>query len=81
MLLFVTTASFDSMNLISGLVYMVTLPFVAIATTYLYHDLAVRESLRETQVVSGGVLPGRGLSRRRRRRAGRGRARPGTARR
>ncbi len=56
-LLFVTTASFDAINLISGLVYSVTLPFVAITTTYLYHDLAVRESLRETQVVSGGVLP------------------------
>jgi hypothetical protein len=56
-LLFITTASFDAINLVSGFVYAVTLPYVAITTTYLYHDLAVRQTMRETQVVAGDVLP------------------------
>ena len=44
LLLFATNASFDVVNLASDLVYVVSLPFAAIATTYLYFDL---ESRRE----------------------------------
>jgi hypothetical protein len=40
LLLFSTNASFDFVNLASDLVYVVALPFAAIATTYLYLDLA-----------------------------------------
>jgi hypothetical protein len=40
LLLFATDASFDFVNLVSDLVYVVALPFAAIATTYLYFDLA-----------------------------------------
>jgi hypothetical protein len=42
LLLFVTNASFDVVNLASDLVYVVALPFAAVATTYLYFDLASR---------------------------------------
>jgi hypothetical protein len=42
LLLFVTSASFDVVNLASDLVYVVALPFAAIATTYLYFDLLSR---------------------------------------
>jgi hypothetical protein len=44
LLLFGTDASFDVVNLVSDLVYVVSLPFAAIATTYLYFDLL---SMRE----------------------------------
>ena len=39
LLLFATDASFDVVNVASDLVYVVALPFAAIATTYLYLDL------------------------------------------
>jgi hypothetical protein len=46
LLLFATSAraSFDAVNLVSDLVYVVALPFAAIATTYLYFDLAARSA-------------------------------------
>jgi hypothetical protein len=44
LLLFATNASFDVVNLASDLVYTVSLPFAAIATTYLYFDLSARQS-------------------------------------
>jgi hypothetical protein len=44
LLLFATNASFDVVNLASDLVYTVSLPFAAIATTYLYFDLIARSS-------------------------------------
>jgi hypothetical protein len=47
-LLFATSASFDFVNLIASLVFVFTLPYVAIATTYLYFDLAAREEESET---------------------------------
>jgi hypothetical protein len=50
-LLFVTNASFDFVNLISSLVYVFALPFVAIATTYLYFDLAVEKEEEEPEPV------------------------------
>jgi hypothetical protein len=43
LLLFATDASFDFVNLVSGLVYAIALPFVAIASTYLYFDLLERD--------------------------------------
>ena len=43
LLLFVTPASFDVVNLASDLVYVFALPFAAIATTYLYFDLLSRQ--------------------------------------
>ena len=43
LLLFATNASFDVVNLASDLVYVVALPFAAIATTYLYFDLLSRK--------------------------------------
>src|SRR6185437_5014812 len=45
-LLFVTNASFDVVNLASDFVYVVALPYAAIATTYLYFDLVARSDAR-----------------------------------
>jgi hypothetical protein len=42
LLLLGTAAAFNVINVVAGLVYAVTLPFVAIATTYLYYDLRTR---------------------------------------
>jgi hypothetical protein len=55
-LLFLSSASFDFVNLVSGLIYVVTLPLVAITTTYLYFDLAVRHRLEASEPVEA-VLP------------------------
>jgi hypothetical protein len=43
----VTSASFNVVNIVAGVVYTVALPFVALTTTYLYYDLEVRETLGE----------------------------------
>jgi hypothetical protein len=56
-MLFLTSASFDFVNLISALVYVVTLPFVALTTTYLYWDLRVRHSLEDKGETTSAVLP------------------------
>ncbi len=45
LLIFVTNIPFAFINLIAGLVYAVTMPFVAIATTYVYFDVRVRDEL------------------------------------
>jgi hypothetical protein len=50
-LLFVSNASFDFVNLISSLVYVFALPFVAIATTYLYFDLVIEKEERQPEAV------------------------------
>jgi hypothetical protein len=55
-LLFVSNASFNFVNLISSLVYVFVLPFVAIATTYLYFDLAVQKEERQAEAV-GAARP------------------------
>ena len=57
LLLFATSASFDFVNLVSALVYLETLPFAAITTTYLYFDLSVRHRLAEQERPSADVLP------------------------
>jgi hypothetical protein len=45
LMLLATTASFNVVNLVASLIYTVTMPFVAIATTYLYFDLSTRSEL------------------------------------
>ena len=49
-LLLATNAAFNWVNLIAALVYTVTMPFVAIATTYLYFDLKARAVLAVRQL-------------------------------
>jgi hypothetical protein len=44
-------------NLVSALVYVVTLPFVAITATYLYFDLLVRHTLEDEKTAESAVLP------------------------
>jgi hypothetical protein len=56
LLLFVTNASFDFINLVSAVVYAVVLPYAAIASTYLYFDLRVAK-LHEAETEQGDVLP------------------------
>jgi hypothetical protein len=51
-MLLVSTASFNLVNLVAAIIYVFTLPFVAIATTYLYFDLVVTKS----ESVSGRAL-------------------------
>ena len=42
-LLLATPISLAAVNLVSGVVYILTIPYAAIATTYVYYDLRVRE--------------------------------------
>ena len=44
-LILVTNAPFWLVNVIAGLVYAVTMPFLALTTTYVYFDLRVRNEL------------------------------------
>ena len=55
LLLFVSHASFDFINLISSVIYAVVLPYTAIATTYLYFDLRVARQGEAAE--AGDVLP------------------------
>jgi hypothetical protein len=57
LLLLLTSASFDFVNLLSALIYVFTLPYVAVVTTYLYFDLLVRERLAPACTAAGDVLP------------------------
>jgi hypothetical protein len=57
LLLFVTSASFNFINVVSGLVYAVVLPFAAIAMTYLYFDLRVAKAAEAETAETGDVLP------------------------
>jgi hypothetical protein len=45
LLLLITSASFNFVNIIAGVVYMIAMPYLALATTYLYFDLKVRTVL------------------------------------
>jgi hypothetical protein len=54
LLIFATNAPFWLVNVIAGIVYALTMPFVALATTYVYFDARVRSELadeRETAVL------------------------------
>lgn len=57
LLLLASEASFNVVNLVSALVYALVMPFVAIATTYLYFDLRVREELDPEDRRAVDVLP------------------------
>ena len=57
LMLLVTSASFNFVNIIAGVVYMVAMPYVAVATTYLYHDLTVREALDARTTLTSAELP------------------------
>jgi len=49
LLILVVDAPFALVNLIAGLVYAVAMPFVGIATTYVYYDTLARERLGERE--------------------------------
>jgi hypothetical protein len=49
LLILLVDAPFGFVNVLAGLVYAVAMPFVGIATTYVYYDTLVRERLRETE--------------------------------
>jgi hypothetical protein len=55
LLILLTTAPLVLLNVVSGVVYAVVLPFVALATVYVYFDMRVRDELPEE--ASAGTLP------------------------
>ena len=55
MLLILATCPFWVVNLIAGVVYAVTMPFVALTTAYAYFDARVRDEL--TPEHEPGELP------------------------
>jgi hypothetical protein len=57
LLLFVTSASFNFINLVSSVVYAFVLPFSAIASTYMYFDLRVAKQAEEATAETADVLP------------------------
>jgi hypothetical protein len=57
LLLFATSASFNFINLVSGVVYVFVLPYAAIASTYMYFDLRVARQQAEQAGESEDVLP------------------------
>jgi hypothetical protein len=57
LLLFVTNASFNFINLVSSLVYTVVLPYAAIASTYLYFDLRVAKHRDAEPDRGADILP------------------------
>jgi hypothetical protein len=57
LLLVASSASFDFINLVSGVVYAVVLAFAAMATTYLYFDRRVAERHERETAETGDVLP------------------------
>jgi hypothetical protein len=57
LLLFVTNASFNFINIVSGLIYVVVLPYAAIASTYLYFDLRVAKRHEAETAQEGDILP------------------------
>ena len=57
LLLFISSASFNFINLVSGVIYAIVLPYAAIATTYLYFDLRIANDQRTATEGQGDVLP------------------------
>ena len=57
LMLLLSSASFNVVNLAAGLIYAVMMPLVAIITTYLYFDLVVEEALNPVQLGGAPVLP------------------------
>jgi hypothetical protein len=54
-LILVTSAPFWLVNVVAGVIYAVTMPFVALATAYVYFDCRVRDELRTEE--SADELP------------------------
>jgi hypothetical protein len=52
LLILFVDAPFELVNVVAGLVYAVVMPFVGIATTYVYYDTLVRERLEEAEPAS-----------------------------
>jgi hypothetical protein len=52
LLILFVDAPFELVNVVAGLVYAVAMPFVGIATTYVYYDTLVRERLEEAEPAS-----------------------------
>jgi hypothetical protein len=50
-ILLVTPISLALVNIISGIIYTLTIPYAAIATTYLYYDLRVRDVVERKPAV------------------------------
>ena len=50
-LLLTTPLSLTAVNVISGIVYVLTIPYASIATTYVYYDLRVREQTEREPLV------------------------------
>ena len=50
LLIFVSNSSLALLNLVAGIVYAITLPFVALVTCYVYFDARVREELEPADV-------------------------------
>lgn len=57
LLLLVTNASFNFINLVSSIVYAIVLPYAAIASTYVYFDLRVVKQHEAESAEEGNVLP------------------------
>jgi hypothetical protein len=57
LLILATNAPLALLNVISGVVYAVAMPFVALATIYVYFDLRVREKLAPESSASSDRLP------------------------
>jgi hypothetical protein len=57
LLLLASNASFNVVNVVAAVIDTAVLPFVAIATTYLYADLMVRERLGSQEPGPTGPLP------------------------
>jgi hypothetical protein len=50
LLIFISNSSLALMNLVAGVVYVITLPFVALVTSYVYFDARTREELEPRDV-------------------------------
>ena len=57
LVLLITGAAFNLVNMIAALVYVTALPFAAIALTYLYFDLRVRHEASLLEPATPGDLP------------------------
>jgi hypothetical protein len=55
LLILMTSAPLVLLNVVSGVVYAVVLPFVALATVYVYFDMRVRDELPDE--ASADTLP------------------------
>ena len=55
--IFAVGVDFELANFTATLAFLCLLPFVAAMRVYLYHDLRVRDALREPEVAAGGKLP------------------------